>query len=200
METVPLWLQIVVAIATIAAALTALVAAVNSGASSRAAVAAQADANAAWKKSAEALDEANGLTRMNHREMAAERGRLRRAPLAAALTSFADSVLWARFRGESDTKVAQIRRDASSAIGALQTNADEPTSQKFTRWVMVYAMKVPLEGDDAEGLLRLSNLLSAREREWVADPAVALAAIRAEPGVVLDSDISPDDPYDFRVS
>jgi hypothetical protein len=199
MNDVPLWLQVAVAIATVVAAVTALIASISSGVSSRAAVAAQADANAAWKRTAEALGEANELTRLNHEAEAAERGRLRRAPLGAALGNFAVSVLSARFSHAPEEFVKRISDEAYREIGDLQTASDAHTAPKFTRWVTVFATRIPLEGLGAEDFLRLSNVLAARERDWVTNPEAAMAAIRADPIVILDEKISPDDPYDYRV-
>jgi len=95
--------------------------------------------------------------------------------------------------------VRRLSDEAFPHIAELQVASDTPSAVKFTRWVTTYATKLPLDGVGAESFMRIGNVLAKRERDWVADPAAAMAAIRADPIVILDSEISPDDPYDYRV-
>ena len=93
----------------------------------------------------------------------------------------------------------QIKDQAFPSIRELDVSSDEPSSAKFARWVITYASELPLDGVDPAGFMRLSNVVAARERQWVHNPVVAVAEIRADPGVIPKTPITPDDPYDFRL-
>lgn len=62
---------------------------------------------------------------------------------------------------------------------------------------MTFAEQVPL--NDAQSLMDASSVVGRRIKEWVRDPEATMADIRTNPGFVDARDLSPTDPYDYRL-
>jgi hypothetical protein len=195
---VPIWLQIVVAGGTILSAGAAFVSALSSAASKRAADTARDDAVDAWKKSAEALEKANHIQVEQYEAERGARDRERRGPFVDLLSEFWTAIIAARLAGSTDEQVLTETLEELRALSAAQRAANEPTSEKFARWVSTYARKVPLSAGDFEEWFAATQTLDRRVKKWLNDPTSAMAEIREDP-MVDAGPIDPGDEGDFRV-
>jgi len=104
-----------------------------------------------------------------------------------------------RMRNASDDEVLAAAMNETDGTHISQIEANDPTAPKFGRWVIEFSRKVPLPNDDIDAWLNATLLVSTRIREWVADSAATMAAIRESPGFELSRPVDPDDFGEWRV-